>query len=222
MAVAMVAMLAFGGTYAYFTAKATGTEAHFKTGYVGLTATATPNGTVDQTTSKILGVMPGTSLINSANVTVRTTETEGNYVAFQIAITMPKLNAEAAAKVSLDLELAKNGGSDTWVLYSETSADGTDTTTKTYMYIAGTKSQDVYSASKLVAGEYNTLAAVNFDATDYTEDGGAADIASHYGLMNMAIDITYSARSIQSTGITDANAPALLAAAFTNIEQPQA
>ena len=82
MAIAMVAMLAFGGTYAYFTAATENMTGQLKTGTVKLTTTATA------TTAFTANVLPGDSLIKSdIEYAVETTDAQGNYVTVRVELT---------------------------------------------------------------------------------------------------------------------------------------
>ena len=86
MAVAMVAMLAFGGTFAYFTATATDRSGSAKTGYVKLSSNDAFATIVKE------NIMPGDTILaaNAMQLTVDTTDDEGNYVAVKFVITAVK------------------------------------------------------------------------------------------------------------------------------------
>ncbi len=82
MAVLMVAMLAFGGTYAYFTATATAVTGNITTGTVKLTGSVVSTITANN-------VMPGDTILTgdqNPSYTVETSDT-GNWVAIKVEFT---------------------------------------------------------------------------------------------------------------------------------------
>ena len=92
MAIVMVAMLAFGGTYAYFTATATARTASITTGYVKLSSDAAFAVTAEN-------VMPGdkVSVGTGLTLTVDTTDDEGEWVAVKVTIEGAALGIDATS-----------------------------------------------------------------------------------------------------------------------------
>ena len=80
MAIVMVAMIAFGGTYAYFTANSTQDKAQVKTGFLKLR-----DSNAIQTITKT-GVFPSEVLVDANSITIdlETNDDAGNYVAIKI------------------------------------------------------------------------------------------------------------------------------------------
>ena len=196
MAIAMVAMLAFGGTYAFFTATANKDAATFETGYVKLSA----NGAL--TALNLENVMPGQELVaaNAIKLTVDTTE-EGNYVAIKFVITAKDAADQdinpADLKTKLGLDVATALGN----AWKETSTTG--------VYIYGTE-----AAPTKATGSINVnTAALTFTATDNWTQGTDGNLAatSDYKLMGAEIKIEMQAYSIQSTGTVSTLVTELLA-----------
>ena len=190
----MVAMLAFGGTFAYFTAsaKADSTK-ELKTGYVKLSA----NGALASVTAT--NIMPGETILaaNAIKLTVDTTETKGNYVAIKFVITAKDSSGAAIT------DLSKVGLNLTTALGTNWIASGTDN-----IYLYGTGD----AATVVKSGELNVnAAALTFDATDNWDQEGTT---SENKLMEATITISMEAHSIQSTGVDAATAKTQLVGLF--------
>ena len=180
MAIAMVAMLAFGGTYAYFTATATTNSASIKTGYVGLIAS-----TIDATNSDyeltVTNAFPGDVLIaNPVTVTAETSDTKGVYVAV-------KFEVEGVTDIAnlFKLDTTK------WQLVSD----------NTYVYISAAD-----TAAKLTDGQSATvLANVKLEETvtgEPTTQNGAEIVDG--SLQNKTITIGIKSAAVQVSNFEDA------------------
>ncbi len=92
----MVAMLAFGGTFAYFTAKANDKSASVTMGHVRLAASG------DAFETAATGVMPGDKVaVGGVTLTATTNDDEGEWVAIKVTITGDKASALAIDTSSL-------------------------------------------------------------------------------------------------------------------------
>ena len=188
MAVAMVAMLAFGGTFAYFTATAKQDSADITTGYVKLNS----NGGLAKI--ELTNVMPRDELVaaDGITLTVDTSEAKGNYVAIKFTITAVAEDGSPIDVSSLGLNadsiLASNG--EGWY---KADADNN-------IYIYGTdESTAVAKTGEVIV---NSSAFV-FDATDNWTQG---QTHSDDKLMKATITITMEARSIQSSHVSGTEA----------------
>jgi len=202
MAIVMVAMLAFGGAYAYFTATASTDSKTFTTGYVKLS-----NGTALADIT-VTNVMPKQELVaaNALKLTVDTTETAGNYIAVKFTFKVVK-DDETKTEITDPTELAKFGLS----ADSICAVDGTNGWKKTDVagvYIFGSDANTAVAQTGEVI--INTTAFV-FNASDNWTQG---QDHSDNGLMNATVTITLDARSIQSTNVTGATAVTELKAMF--------
>ena len=174
MAIAMVALLAFGGTYAYFTATATDVASeNLKTGYVKLSTNATAESTFVST------VLPGEKLMKEdITYTVDTTDENGNYVFVKITLTssVAEVNAKLAEINLSELNLGtgwKASTDEAGVYYQESAIDDNGT---------AVVSKDALTLPNLTD---------NWTQGEATSDGK---------LMDAEITITFTAKSIQSTG----------------------
>ncbi|MGN0787517.1 MAG: SipW-dependent-type signal peptide-containing protein [Candidatus Onthoplasma sp.] len=198
MAFVMVAMVAFGATYAYFTATAKANSTTVTTGTVKLAATY--DGT-SFAADRV--VFPGDYLIGTGSgeamkVTVTTDDPDGNYVAVKISITGTKNNAAADALTLSDL----TGGTDlATLLGSNWTAVGSD---GVFIYTGtGDTAEAVSNGDLTVIG-----AGVVFQATDnWTQaEDGSLNTYSDNGLMGATINISVAAKSIQASNVTGDNA----------------
>lgn len=197
MAFVMVAMVAFGATYAYFTATATAKSTTVKTGTVKLDATY--DGTSFEANRT---VFPGDYLIgaksgNAMTVKVTTDDPNGNYVAVKISITGTK-NDEASTPLTLD-DLTKETTTIASLLGDKWTAVGSD---GVFVYTEGgatAKAVDNTTGANLVV----IGAGVIFDATDNWTQGATYSDA---GLMGATINISVQAKSIQASNVTGDNA----------------
>ncbi|MFQ6752645.1 MAG: hypothetical protein ACLRFL_03680 [Clostridia bacterium] len=172
MAVAMVAMLAFGGTYAYFTATATTlTSEGLKTGYIKLTTDAEIANTFKTT------VLPGDEMLDAdVTYTVDTTDTQGNYVFVKVALssTVTEVQTELA-KIdlsTLNLGTGWKASSTAGVYYQENAVMDNGTA--------------VIESSALV---------LPTTVTDNWDQGTPANSAGN--LMDQPFTLTIQAKSIQ-------------------------
>ena len=182
----MVAMLAFGGTYAYFTSTAKGLEGTVHTGYVKLTNTAT---------SVVLAsnVLPGDSLLTGdLTYKVETTDELGNYVAIKVELTTGDDDKDTALKLS-DLVLSNT----TW-----NSLGGG---------IYYTKDPVANNASATVTAADLKLPTTVYDNWDSTIQSPAAE----NGLMDIDITVTITARSIQASNIAEGTLETAISGLFS-------
>ena len=192
MAVVMVAMLAFGGTYAYFTATAKADSAELQTGYVKLEA----NGAL--TALNLSNVMPTQDIVDAGAIKLKVTTTEeGNYVAVKFTITAKDAAGDDIEDIStIGLNVATALGN-AW-----------GTTTEDNVYIYGTSAAPTKATGDIVVNANK----ITFDATDnWTQGEDGLNETSDAKLMGATITITMQAYSIQSTGTTADLVEALLA-----------
>ena len=178
MAVVMVAMLAFGGTYAYFTATAnTLTATGLKTGSVKLSATKEATAVFAQK-----ALLPGDSLLaDNITYSVDTTDT-GNYVS--VKITLTSTVTEFAEAV-----LAAEGfgiGSD-WTKLDSKS------TTSSFVYYT--------TAAVANAGTATVEAAKFVIPTTVNDNWDQANPSTTGTKMNIPVTLTVEARSVQASNI---------------------
>ena len=174
MGIVMVAMLAFGGTFAYFTATTTEKSATATTGTVKLSANTMA--TLNET-----GIVSGSELIKSGKVQV----TNASNVDTWIFVTfVAKFDGVGTAKTSAaectaegDYYLAVAGADNGWTkVTGETNVFGRKAT-------AAETDLDVCSSIKFYG---------------YSQSTEAVDGAG--SLMNKTITVTVSAKSIQALG----------------------
>ncbi len=198
MAVVMVAMLAFGGTYAYFTASATARTGTATTGYVKLDSDETFQFTKTN-------VMPGDQLIaaGAAKLTVYTTDPVGNYVAIKFTITATDSEGEPIADVTtlgLNADSILANAGEGWY------ASSTDN-----IYIYG-------SAAGTCVAKQNGDITINAEAftlsKDIDDNWTQGQTASDNKLMGATITIKMEARSIQASHLTATDAVAQLVGLF--------
>ena len=201
MGIVMVAMLAFGGTFAYFTAKSNSeTSSKLTTGYVHLTS----NGAI--TSINVENVMPTQTILeaDAAKLTVTTSETTGNYVAIKFTITATDKNGTA---ISAE-DLASAG----------LSADSIVATTgegwykiKDGQYVYGTNATTAVAKTGEVVINSNAFIFNAEDVWDQSKSGTSGYISEN-NLMEANITITMQAFSIQSTGVLETEAVTKLVA----------
>lgn len=208
MAVAMVAMLAFGGTFAYFTATATDRSGSAKTGYVKLSS--------NEAFAKIVKekIMPGDTILaeNAMTLTVDTTDDEGNYVAVKFVITAVKSDGTTSIPtetltsygVTADSILADSGNG--WYAASDDGNEG--------IYIWGSATGKPVAVTP-DSGTTKTLTinsnafTLSTDVDDnWTQEGpdGTLNTESDNGLMGATITFTLQAVSIQVANLEPADA----------------
>lgn len=199
MAIAMVALLAFGGTYAYFTATATEKIGTLKTGTIKLATGG------DFLTANTI-VMPKQSLLaenNTITVTPTTTGDSGEYIAVRITVTFKDSNGTTIALADGDtLEdiVAITMPENTWVKASE----------GVYVYCTTASATTTTSATKAVSGTPVTVAsAIVFNAEDDWDQDNAD--SSTKGYMGATIEVKIEARGIQTVENTEFNTVATVA-----------
>ncbi len=186
----MVAMLAFGGTYAYFTASATDKTGSITTGHVKLSV----DGEGSTFTGIANNVLPGDELFSDdATLTVTTTDTTGNYVAIRFTIT-----AASGLTLSADSIVADSGNG--WY------PSGTEN-----IYIYGSNETTCVPVTTTVEVPLSTLI-LPVTVEDNWDQGNPTQ--SDKQLMSATITITMEARSIQASNLTDTDAVAQLVGLF--------
>ena len=187
----MVAMLAFGGTYAYFTATADTKTGEVSTGHVRLSADgATFTGIQTD-------VLPGDALFDSnATLTIDTTDTAGNYVAIRFTIT----GGEGLSIAADGIEPAGGTGAG----WYETSTTG--------IFIYGTNAT---TASAITAGSVEVPLTNLVIPVDVDDDWVEGEDTSTGNLMDATITVTMEAKSIQVSNLSTTDAVTELIAAFS-------
>ena len=178
----MVAMLAFGGTYAYFTATATEKTTTFTTGSVKLVAN-------DATfTANLENVVPGDALTTGALTLTTTSAGTDSYVAIKFVISATK-GGETVELTGTSLENA------TALLSTSTGVTGaTWQNAGDNVYVLGSDASTA-SAVQTATTVNITDGVLTFEAEADWGNNGAAEAEPE--LMNATITITISARSIQ-------------------------
>lgn len=188
MAVVMVAMLAFGGTYAYFTASATTKTGEITTGHVKLSA----NGA--EFTSIMDDVLPGDALFGAdATLTIDTTDDVGNYVAIKFTIT----GGDGLSINANSIVAAEGEG---W--YASGTKD---------IYIWGTSATNCVAESATVTVPLTRLV-IPTNVEDNWDEGTPAN--SEHSLMDATITVRMEARSIQASHLSATNAVTELVGLF--------
>ena len=202
MAVAMVAMLAFGGTFAYFTATATDRSGSAKTGYVKLSSNDAFATIVKEK------IMPGDTILaaNAMTLTVDTTDDEGNYVAVKFVITAVKSDNTTSIPtetltsygVTADSILAADGNG--WYAAGGDGNEG--------IYIWGSATGKPVAVTP-DSGTTKTLT-INTEAftllTTVEDNWAQGEDESDNGLMGATITFTLQAVSIQVANLGSADA----------------
>ncbi|MBQ9795579.1 MAG: hypothetical protein IJW36_01275 [Clostridia bacterium] len=193
MAIAMIAMLAFGGTYAYFTATATEKEfTGLKTGLIKLEV-----GDIQITTNNFV---PGDYLVGSAQTTapIKYTEssTADSYVFIVIEMTITKGNLPTDKKLE---DLLLMNGQDTSKL---TKVDSLSTATKLVYGMEKSGSE--------TATEYLVANTIQIDPSIVSDTDQEKGTTGDY--QGIEFTLTFSGRAIQQNnlgegkGLTDAYA----------------
>ena len=201
MAVALVALLAFGGTYAYFTAttyeKTTGS---FTTGAIKLKSNSA------NFTQSMSNVMPGQVIIGSTPLKVNPeNSTEAVYLALQITVTATKADHETAIDLAaIDLEV-----SDILTLeWASTTGNGIADGVYVYNPASGEAPNITYALSTVAAnaGDINvTKSDVVFNANDNWSESstyGTINAASDNGLMGATVEISIVVKALQTSNLT--------------------
>ncbi len=183
----MVAMLAFGGTFAYFTANAGNKSGSIKTGTIKLTSEATAI-TLTGNTSALL---PGESV--SSSVTYKDESDRGTYVFFKIDTTSLPADQFELTEVKIGSETltksTETDYTDVYVYENSQANTGADKETRS----------DVVKSAELV---------VSFKVTFKAETPNGTDDAN----MGKTYTVTISSCSVQHAELTVAQA--LAASAF--------
>ncbi len=190
MGIAMVAMLAFGGTFAYFTATSAKIEQNVTMGYVKLSKDSTAQITATN-------VLPGDPLIvKGVNEISYTADVEGEtevYVAVRITMTLTGsgANANNAASANTKLQEALTTAITTG---GKWQADATLTTV--YVFVSGKDTPDTLANDKSVT----FISELNFpDVYDNWYEGKNE---SEEGIMQATISIKIEARALQAANNT--------------------
>ena len=176
----MVAMLAFGGTYAYFTATASEKEATFTTGLVRL------QGNEATFVSSVNDIVPGDALTTAAITLQTTSEGTNSYVAIRFTLTAgdADLTGTSIENVSEDMLSGTPYTGSTW----EPAGEGYP---NVYILAATSTPTSVPTGATINI----TDEVLRFDA----EDDWDQDFPDHstHQLMDATITITIEARSVQ-------------------------
>ena len=188
MAVIMVAMLAFGGTFAYFTATATEKSSEsITTGYVKLESDAT-------FVAAATHVIPGTTIIDGPVTVTPSQDGTGSYIALRFIVEIKK-HGEDAFTVATD---------DNAFNFDEVVNDGKwfrDTTNNMFIYGKAANAYDEVKAADPIQFTTDDLI---FDVSDnWIEDAGQSEL----NYMNATIKVTIRAASIQSSDGQGGNVP---------------
>ena len=177
----MVAMLAFGGSYAYFTATATPkSSGDITTGYVRLESAAT----FVQTNTH---VVPGTSIIDGAVTVTPTQDGTGAYVAVRFIVEIKK-QGEGEFTVAT---------SDNAFNFNTVLASGWFYDTTNNMYIYGTAANTYTEVPSSSSDPINfTTGDLVFNINDNWIEG---EDQSELNYMKATIRVTIRAASIQSS-----------------------
>lgn len=197
MAVVMVAMLAFGGTYAYFTATATKkSTGEFTTGSIKLEANDEANFVTGLT-----DVVPGDALTTGPLTLTTTSEGTDSYIAIKVTIEAtdakdaPLDLSGTSLESAIGLLATEPTTGSTWVA-------GSGNYTNVFVLAATTTPTKVATAQTIKI----TDAALIFQADDnwdQTTADGSADYISDSKLMGATLNITIEARSVQSDNWND-------------------
>ena len=197
MAVVMVAMLAFGGTYAYFTATATKkTTGEFTTGSIKLEAN-------DDATfvSGLTNVVPGDALTTGPLTLTTTSAGTDSYIAIKVTIKATDDNdapldlTDTSLESAIGLLATEPTTGSKWVA-------GTGNYTNVFV-LAATKTPTAVATGQTIK---ITDAALIFQADDNWDQAtadGSADYISDSKLMGATLNITIEARSVQSKNWND-------------------
>lgn len=197
MAVVMVAMLAFGGTYAYFTATATKkTTGDFTTGSIKLEAN-------DEATfvTGLTDVVPGDALTTGPLTLTTTSKGTDSYIAIKVTIKATDAKGATLVLDGTSLESAK-GLLATEPTTGSTWVAGSGNYTNVFVLAATDTPKAVATAQTIKI----TDAALIFQADDnwdQTTADGSADYISDSKLMGATLNITIEARSVQSKNWND-------------------
>lgn len=185
----MVAMLAFGGTYAYFTATASQKTGEITTGHVKLSA----DGEGATITNIKDDVLPGDALFGSdLTLTVDVTGDQGAYVAIKFTIT-----GGTGLSISADSIVAASGNG--WY------KTGTDN-----VYIYGSNATTAVAQTATVTVPLTKLVI----PTSVNDDWVQGEDTSTGNLMDATISVTLEAKAIQVANLSPTDAVTQLVGLF--------
>ena len=200
MAVVMVAMLAFGGTYAYFTATATKkTTGEFTTGSIKLEAN-------DDATFEtgLTNVVPGDKLTTGPLTLTTTSAGTDSYIA--IKVTIKATDAKGAPLVLDGTSLASAIGllatAPTTEYAGPTWVAGNGDYDDVFVLAATTTPTPVATGQTIKITDKELIFQADDDWNQTTADG-SADYISNSKLMGAQLNITIEARSVQSDNWND-------------------
>ena len=206
---ALISLLAFGATFALFTASSntlTNGESAITTGKVSLST----SGNLSFVTAKVL---PGDN-ITSGNVVVTpasaTDAPQGEYVAVKITLTIEDGSGNtviAPGALAIDWARATNSGSDTfldatghWVASAETDV---------YVYMARANNTPASQAALAMTAATNVLDGIKFDAFDHMAEANLSTPGSDNSLMGATINVSIEFRAVQVKNTSFASADAV-------------
>ena len=216
MAIAMVAMLAFGGTYAYFTATATTkTTGEFTTGSIKLEAND------DKTfVASLTNVVPGDELSTGALTLTPTSSGTDSYIAIRVTITAKNSSTPDLDLTGTSLE-SPSGLLSSTPYTGSTWVAATESGYETVFVLAATT-----TPTPVPSTEVDSPVIINitgdklvFTADDeWIQDNDKEGYISESKLMGATLNITIEARSVQSDNWNDGSedASATGAAATVN------
>lgn len=195
MAIAMVAMLAFGGTYAYFTATATTkTTGKFTTGSIKLEANDDA-----KFTASLTNVVPGDELSTGALTLETTSSGTDSYIAIRVTITATDSSGTTLVLDGTSLASPKGLLSSTPYTGS-TWVPGTGKYTNVFVLAATTTPTPVPTAQTInITGDKLVFTADDKWIQDNDEEG----YISESKLMGANLNITIEAKSVQSKNWND-------------------
>ena len=197
----MVAMLAFGGTYAYFTATATTkSTGEFTTGSIKLEAN-------DDATFKtgLTDVVPGDALTTGPLTLTTTSAGTDSYIAIKVTIkaTDDKGAPLDLAGTSLASAIGLLATAPTTEYTGSTWVAGSGNYTNVFVLAATTTPTKVATAKEIKITDKALIFQANDDWDQTEADGSPDDYISDSKLMGATLNITIEARSVQSDNWND-------------------
>lgn len=218
MAVVMVAMLAFGGTYAYFTATATTkTTGEFTTGSIKLESNKEAT-----FVSGLTNVVPGDALTTGPLTLTTTSKGTDSYIAIKVTI-------DATDAKGTELNLAGTSlASAIGLLATEPTTEYTGskwvagTGNYTNVFVLATTDTDTDTPTAVATNKTIKITdkALIFKAKDNWDQTAAAggNYISDSKLMGATLNITIEARSVQSKNWNDGSEDASATGAAATID----
>ena len=190
MAVVMVAMLAFGGTYAYFTATATTkTTGEFTTGSIKLESNDDAS-----FTASLTNVVPGDELSTGALTLETTSSGTDSYIAIKVTITATDSSDASLSLAGTSLESPSGLLSGTPYTGS-TWVAGTGNYTNVFVLAATTTPTAVPTTQTInITGDKLVFTADD----EWIQDNDKEGYISESKLMGATLSITIEAKSVQS------------------------